>query len=377
MIGAGPAGATAARVAAGLGARVALIDKAVFPREKLCGGALTTRATGHLAATHGPLPPELMHPCKAVRFMDGGRLLAQEQGSLPLALTMRRALDAHLRAGAIAAGAEDWTGRRLAELEPATGTVRLDGGPCLRGAVLIGADGVHSMVARALLGPAAPLQRLGFALEAEVDGPPGAVMELDLTAVPYGYGWDFPKAHGRTLGLGGVQALSGDMLGRFRAWLVARGVDPDRVRIKGHHLPFGQMRTRIGAGRVVLAGDAAGLVDPVTGEGIAWAVRSGQRAAEAALAALTQGQPTRTHALYAAAMRDVVREVRRAGRIARLAHHPFWQPRVLAAIAGSGHLRRRYLQLLSGEMDHADIGVSRMVRLMLHLTLGRGAGGLG
>lgn len=377
VIGAGPAGATAARVAAGLGARVALIDKAAFPREKLCGGALTTRASRYLAASHGPLPTGLLHPCKAVRFADGPRLLAEERGALPLTLTMRRALDAHLWRGALASGAEDWTGRRIAALDPASGIVRLEDGAWLQGAAVIGADGVHSMVARVLLGDAAPLRRVGFALEAEVDGPPGEVMELDLTAVPYGYGWDFPKAHGRTLGLGGVQALSGDMMGRFRAWLAARGVDPAGVRIKGHHLPFGQMRTRIGEGRVVLAGDAAGLVDPVTGEGIAWAVLSGQRAAQAALAALAQGQPDRTHALYGAAMRDVLGEVRRAGRIARLAHHPFWQPRVLAAIAGSGHLRRRYLQLLAGEMDHADIGLSRMVRLMLRLTLGRGAGGLG
>lgn len=377
MIGAGPAGATAARVAAGQGARVALIDKAAFPREKLCGGALTTRALGYIAESHSPLPGALLHPCEVVRFTAGQRLLAEERGALPLALTMRRGFDAHLKAGAVQAGAEDWSGRRVTGLDLATGTVWLDGGACLRGAVLIGADGVHSPVARALLGDGAPLRRIGFALEAEVEGPPGTAMELDLTAVPYGYGWDFPKAHGRTLGLGGVQARSGDMVGRFRNWLAARGVDPGSVRIKGHHLPFGEMRAQIGKGAVVLAGDAAGLVDPVTGEGIAWAVRSGQRAAEAALGALDQGHPARTHALYAAAMRDILAEVGRAGRIARLAHHPFWQPRLLGAIAGSGHLRRRYLQLLAGEMDHADIGIARMARLMLGLTLGRGAGGLG
>ena len=377
VVGAGPAGSTAARLAALRGARVALVDKAVFPRDKLCGGALTARALTYLQMVHGPFPAHLGHPCGTLQFCDGRRVLAEEIGPLPLVLTMRRSLDAHLRQSALDAGAEDWAGHRIADFDLGLGQIVLTSGDSLRAPTMIGADGVHSAVARALFGQDGGLTSLGLALEAEVDGAPGQQMSLDLTAVPFGYGWEFPKPHGVTYGLGGIEARSDDMKGRFQRWLVARGVDPASVRIKGHHLPFGKARSQIGRGGVVLAGDAAGLVDAVTGEGIAWAIRSGQLAGEAVLDALAQGRPDRTHAHYTEKMRVVLAEVSRAGRLARLAYHPFWQPKALRAIENSGHLRRRYLQLLAGEMDHADIGPARMMRLLLRLTLARGSGGLG
>lgn len=371
VVGGGPAGATAAKVAQDRGLRVALVDKAQFPREKLCGGALSRRAVTYIETVYGALPDALLHPCHRVLFARGTEVFAQDEHP-PLVMSMRLSLDAHLKEQAIAAGAEDKTGHRVAGQDLPHGVITLAQGEVLSAPIIIGADGVNSKIASDLFGAASKLPRLGFALEAEVFGPAGTDMILDLSALPYGYGWDFPKSHGRTLGMGGRLDRQADIMGSFRTWLSQRGIDPSETRIKGHHLPFGSTRPQPGIGHVLLAGDAAGFVDPITGEGIAWAVKSGQLAAEAAVMALAMGAPSSAFSLYAARIARIQKEIRRAGKLAVLAYHPFWQQRFLQAMGSSAHLRRRYLDLLAGELDYADITTARLLRLVGRLVLPMG-----
>ncbi|MBN2629042.1 MAG: geranylgeranyl reductase family protein [Rhodobacteraceae bacterium] len=361
VIGAGPAGSAAAMTARKAGLRVAMIDKAAFPRNKLCGGGVTGRAHGYATAVFGALPDDLFHVSRSMRFADGARALADVADAPSFYMTMRTAFDAALRARAIAAGAEDFCGHRMASCAPEAGRISLADGVNLSAPVVIGADGVHSAVARALFGQGKRRAATGFALEVEVPGPPGAHTELDMTATPGGYGWDFPKAHGRTLGIGGIAAQDADLRPRFEAWLRARGVDPEAVRIKGHHLPSGALRPRPGRGAVLLAGDAAGLVDPITGEGIGWAILSGRLAAEAAARALAAGDPGSAFALYHQAMQPIRAELLRARLLTHLVYHPRLQPRLLRALSRSDHLQRRYLSLLAGEMDYADLGPRRLL----------------
>jgi len=353
--------------------RVALIDKAVFPRDKLCGGGVTGRACRYAQAVFGPLPQDLFHTSRSVRFASGPATLARLAPAPAIQMTMRSAFDAALRAKAIAAGAEDFCGQRLAVCDPEAGHVTLADGRALSAPVIIGADGVHSQVARRLFGRAQDPATLGFALEVELPGRPGPDTELDMTALPYGYGWDFPKAQGRTLGIGGLSVDEKDMRARFELWLRARGIDPASVRIKGHHLPSGASRAVPGRGAVLLAGDAAGLVDPITGEGIAWAILSGQRAGEAAVEALAIGQPGRALPLYQRRLGPVRQELRRARLLARLVYHPMLQPRLLRVLARSDHFQRRYMALLAGEMDYADLGPRRLLGVAWRVLRGRAA----
>ena len=371
IVGAGPAGASAAITARKAGLRVALIDKAAFPRNKLCGGGVTGRARGHLEDVFGALPDTLFHRQNHIRFTNGATTVCDVTDAPDLWMTMRLDFDATLRGRAIAAGADDFCGRRIAAMDPRAGTLSLEGGAELCAPIVIAADGVNSAVARAMYGRAHDPARVGFALEVEVSGPPGRVTELDLSGTPWGYAWDFPKAGGRTLGMGGVAARNPDLRPRFEAWLAAHGVPPETVRIKGHHLPFGEVRTKVGDRQVLFVGDAAGLVDPITGEGIAWAVKSGQLAAEAAGLALSMGAPDRVSALYTSRMRHVLRELQRARFLSRLVYHPMLQARFLGALSRSDHLQRRYLDLLSGEMDYADLGAARLVSLTLGILTGR------
>ncbi|MFN4154757.1 MAG: geranylgeranyl reductase family protein [Paracoccaceae bacterium] len=374
VIGAGPAGSAAAITAVHAGLRVALIDKAAFPREKLCGGGVTARAHGYARAVFGDLPQDLFHISRSVRFSTGTTTLARLDQAPPIYMTMRSAFDAALRTRAVDAGAQDFCGQRMAECLPETGRVTLADGQVLTAPVLIGADGVHSAVARALFGRALDPAAIGFALEAEVPGPPSPDTELDMTALPWGYGWDFPKAQGRTLGIGGVAVQDKDLRPRFHDWLRARGVDPGTVKIKGHHLPSGASRAVPGRGAVLLAGDAAGLVDPVTGEGIGWAILSGRLAAEAAAEALRMGAPQTALMRYQLRMQPIRGELVRARLLAKVVYHPVLQPRLLKALASSDHFQRRYLALLAGEMDYADLGPSRLAGVVWRVLRGQSGG---
>lgn len=367
VIGAGPAGSTAARVALRHGLRVALVDKAAFPREKLCGGGVTGRAMGHLDRAFGSLPPGLFHRSDRVRMVAGQSLLGVETGVPVILMTMRKDFDAALRAKAIEAGAADFCGQRIGDMDLSAGRVVLANGRALSAPVIIGADGVNSTVARALFGRSHDPNQVAFALEVEIPGESSAELELDLLAAPWGYGWDFPKRGGRTLGIGGVAKRNPDLRPRFEAWLRERGIDPAKVKIKGHHLPMGEVRRVPGRGHVLLAGDAAGLVDPITGEGIGWAVHSGQLAAEAAVKALQEGKPEQALALYQASAGPMLKELARARFLARLVYIPWLQPRFHALLARSPGLRRRYMDLLAGKMDYADLRPLRVLRLVLRV----------
>ena len=375
VVGAGPAGSSAALTCRKAGLTVALVDKARFPRGKLCGGGITGRARGHLDAVFGPdLDPRLFHETRRLRLMAGAREIGALDDTPPLWMTMRQDFDAALLARAHAAGAADYSGRRIAALDAENGSAVLADGQILRGKVLIGADGVNSGTARALFGRAYDPKRIGFALEAELDAPPDTAprAELDLTAAQWGYGWAFPKPHGVTLGIGGRAGDNADLRPRFDAWLSARGVDPARVVVKGHHLPFGDPRPPPGRGGVLLVGDAAGFVDPITGEGIGWAVLSGQLAAQAAAAALAAGQPGQALARYLPAIAPVQRELSRARFLARVVYHPFLQQRFLNLIARSPRMQRRFLDLMAGTVDYADLGPRHFARLGWRLVRGRG-----
>lgn len=366
VLGAGPAGASAAVEARRLGLSVALVDKARFPRDKLCGGGVTGRAQGHLASVFGDLPAALFHPVRHVRLVAGERLIGDHPEAPPLAMTMRRSFDAELCGRALDAGAADCTGRRAA-LELPSIALTLDDGRRLTARALIGADGVNSAVAKALFGRAYDPAAIGFALETEVPGPPEDAAELDLGVVGWGYGWAFPKAGGTTVGLGGVAGRNPDLRPAMAAYLARHGGTGQKV--KGHHLPFGDPRPDPARGAVLLAGDAAGFVDPLTGEGIGWAVHSGQLAARAVATALSADRPGDAARHYLAATAHLRGELARARRLRALVYHPWLRARCLDLLARDMRLQRRFLALLSGEMDYADLRASRLLRHLGRMVL--------
>jgi geranylgeranyl reductase family protein len=286
VVGAGPAGSTAAYRLARSGAKVLLLDRARFPRDKPCGGGLTERAVKQLPVSVDPVVEEVVDRFE-LGFRYGTRFV--RGGERPLVLmTQRRRLDAHLAAEAVAAGAEFRDGVRATglELDEAGGTVRFDG-VAAAAPVVIGADGVNGLAARAL---GFGSRRHGVALEgnlpyvhAREDRWRGRAV-VELGSVPGGYAWVFPKGDHVNVGVGGWRTEGPRLREHLERACSAYGLPHERLEsVRGFRLPMRRAGETPVRGRALLVGDAAGLVDPLSGDGIYEALLSARFAAEAVL----------------------------------------------------------------------------------------------
>jgi geranylgeranyl reductase family protein len=346
VVGAGPAGsATALRLARG-GAKVLLVDRARFPRDKPCGGGLTGRALRHAPCD---VEPVVEHVVDRFRIrLRYGRSFTRRHDVPLVRMTQRRRLDLHLVEQAVAAGAGFRDGARADQPqdEGSCVTARV-AGELVRADTLVGADGANGVVARSTgLGKGIVN---GVALEAnvvygDVDPEPidgTAVVELGV--VPGGYGWVFPKGDHANLGVGGWGS-EGPRLREHLARLAGEhGVEQEALRgLRGHRLPMRRLGTAPANGRVLLVGDAAGLVDPLSGDGIYEAFVSAELAAEAIL----DGDLTAYAARLSAALDHHASAAWAAKRaLERSAAACFWaarSPGVFRVVAG----------LLAGEVRH-------------------------
>ncbi|MBY6156201.1 geranylgeranyl reductase family protein [Pseudooceanicola nitratireducens] len=353
VVGGGPAGAAAAHVAARAGLRVALVDKHKFPREKLCGGGFTGRSYQYYEQIFGaPIADDIIITKRAVEFYAEGQELARIEDIPPIHMTMRRDLDASCVAHALASGAEDLTGTGCEALDLDAQVVTLKGGVQIGYRVLIGADGANSGVARALYGQAFDHDRIGFGLEIEGPVPaPDAPVRIDFGAADWGYGWNFPKAGSATIGIGGVHGRNPDMKAKMQEYQEIFGLG-EGYKVKGAFLPFGDVRRWPGRREVLLAGDAAGLVDPITGEGIAYAMQSGAFAGAAAAEAIAANHPPRALTLYKQKLRLIHSAMFHANWIREIIFGRAFRGAFYRAFKGSGTVRHQYLRLMAGEIEY-------------------------
>jgi geranylgeranyl reductase family protein len=286
VVGAGPAGSVTAYRLARAGASVLLLDRARFPRDKPCGGGLTLRAVREL-----PLAPDpvVEHVVDRMVFRLAYRSSYERASAEPLILmTQRRRLDAFLVEQAAAAGADFRDAVKVTGVDAnGDGYEVVTEGERLRGAVLVGADGANGVTARAL-GLGAELT-YGVALEGNVRNEAiapdryarRAVVELG--TVPGGYGWVFPKGDHVNLGVGGWEREGPRLREHLDALCRAHGVSKAALEdVRGHRLPLRRPEARLARGRALLVGDAAGLVDPLSGDGMYEAFVSARLAASAA-----------------------------------------------------------------------------------------------
>lgn len=371
IAGAGPAGSAAAAVLAAAGLRVALVDKARFPRDKLCGGLLSERSVRAISAVFGQetgLPIEVTSTGAAV--FDRDRPLVQVDACKPLHFTSRRSFDAHLASLATRRGARLMEDGAVAAFDPAAHTVELADGRVLSAPFVVGADGASSRI-RKFVG--VPIDRRGFAvgLEAEV---PREVAGRDVRdpqiyfgLVEWGYAWIFPKRATLTVGIGGLAAANGDMRARFREFATAAlGRVPSQAPC-GSPIPFGNFVARPGRGSTLLAGDAAGLVEPLTGEGIAFAVQSGAYAAQAIIEAARVNAPARALAFYLPRYRSIIGSFRDVRLLRRLVFSRTTRALFLRALSGNRRMVLKHMDVLAGDADYRDYARFALIQALSHL----------
>jgi len=302
VVGAGPGGSTAARSCAQAGLKTLLIEKERLPRYKPCGGCLSIKAARLLGFDLNAVVENTVYGVKFTYCLKDPFLI---QSNEPMAfLVMRDRFDQFLTNKALEEGAGLLEGERVTRVRDRGDGVEVElaSGERLYCASLIGADGVESVVAKSLSLSVPQGKGNGMGLESEIpfewaiDFPKKEfqLIHLDFGKIPNGYGWIFPKREGLSIGIGGM-SREGEKVNPRKYFVdFLRGLnylDGRKVeRIIGQSLPsFYDERQRVSVGRFLLVGDAGHMMDPLQGEGIYYAIRSGMLAAEAIIQSKQKG----------------------------------------------------------------------------------------
>jgi geranylgeranyl reductase family protein len=288
VVGAGPAGSAAALSAlqARPDARVLLLDRAAFPRDKSCGDGIAPHALDVLAGLGVDAAPD-DPPVHRMRlgFATGRPVVGELRR--PAYVVPRAVFDARLVAAARARGAVVRR-HRARDLQVRADRVELDG---IEARVVLGADGANGVLRRLAGVTSAQPGTVAVAIRGYAPVHPAYDGEQVITFAEQGwpaYAWSFPLGDGRAnVGYGEVLTSARtltrvDLVGRLEQLMP--GVTAGASDWRAHHLPLSSGRPRQPAGRVLLAGDALSLVNPLTGEGIYYAVLSGSLAGRVAVA---------------------------------------------------------------------------------------------
>jgi geranylgeranyl reductase family protein len=362
VVGAGPAGAWAAYTLARAGARVAIIDPS-HPREKACGGGITGRALALVdsAIDTTALPAAVIDTARFSESTMGrsASVALEARGivsSSALIVASRAAFDGRLLEAAQRAGAA-LTAARVTGVTLARHGVRIEtSSGAHEAAFLIGADGANSLVRRRVA-LAFRRDQLSMATGYFAHGVTSREIVIEIVDDPPGYIWSFPRPTHLAIGIC-AQADAGVSIAALRtraaAWIRATHL-ADGAHLDPYSWPIPTLsaadfsRLTLGGPRWCLAGDAAGLVDPITREGIFFALQSGALAAQAAMSA----DPVRE---YTARINDeIAPELRRAALLKAGFFRPRFTRLLIDALQQSGAVRAVMADLVAGRQSYASL----------------------
>jgi geranylgeranyl reductase family protein len=369
IVGAGPAGAYAAFELARRGARVAILDGS-HPREKPCGGGITGRALTLAAAAIGDSP---LASCRirTARFInadpDYSEVVDLDSASnkLPKLVVMARAdFDARLLASAREAGAT-FIPERVVDVAVESTSVRVETArrTRCRAAFIVGADGANSLVRRRLARPFSRAQ-LSIATGYFVDGVTSDQIVIELTATPPGYIWSFPRPGHLAIGIcaqADSRVTSKALRRRTEDWIAATQL-AESAALRAYSWPIPSLDAdslaalELSGPRWALVGDAAGLVDPITREGIYFGLRSAQLLSDALV---DEGAGR-----YATSVRgDIISELERAARFKSAFFQPRFTKLLLRGLRESAAIRAVIVDLIAGQQSYATLR-SRLIKTL-------------
>lgn len=300
IIGAGPAGCMAGYHLAEAGLDVLIIEKASFPRRKVCGGGLTQRAFHEIPFD---ISPVIHHQINWGYLSFGGREVAEIGHDKPIAYLVDRAsFDNFLLENAVQHGAACALGERFLSLSKKDGYINVNTNKGVYACrYLIGAGGVHSQVAKSL--DLCQSRSLSLAYEARLElpknrsNPPINTITFDFGTLLWGYGWIFPKRDHINAGV--FRSFPGKRTSKRQ--LVRFIQQHPRLRqlavrdIRAYPGPLGGKAQILNKDNTLLVGDAANLVDPWLGEGLYYAIASGRMAAESIIVSERENREDLSH----------------------------------------------------------------------------------
>lgn len=391
IVGGGLAGSTCALRLAREGARVAIIEKSAFPRDKPCGEGLLPHGVDRLKALG---LREVLEKASAQRFR--GILYRAHGLEAPGDFkdgafgrgVRRKILDAEVQRAALAAGDVELVSARVEDVSQTDGrvTARLAPGSdatAISGRVLIGADGPKSRTRHAIGLDQGPPKRARYAIRRHFELAPGTPMpERVEVNVCDGYELYLTPATDGTVGLAALcehatmRDGTGDKGARLDA-LIANAPAPLRNRLAGSKpasaaLACGPLRVRtkgVFAGRTILVGDASGYVDALTGEGMSLALATGELASAAVANVLKGGSPSAAFKQYAKARAGVFRDhAWLTLGLLFLARHPFLVRRAITRLAAEPALFTRLLEVNNGTKSLLSVSPLDFLKLGIGKT---------
>jgi geranylgeranyl reductase family protein len=372
IVGAGPAGSRAGYVLARAGARVTIFDGS-HPREKACGGGVTGRALALVADAIDStmFPRTVIRSARftglrasqvrgaAARHAAGARI---ETATVPLnsqalIVASRTSFDAALLTAAQRVGAQHVRARVTTVTVYSSGaTVTTAAGDVHRAGFVIGADGANSLVRRRLA-TAFGREQLSIATGFFAHGVSSDEIVIELTTDPPGYIWSFPRPDHLAVGIcaqADSRITAPALRARAAAWIERTQIAPGAA-LEPYSWPIPSLTAddfdslELAGPRWALIGDAAGLVDPITREGIFFALASGQWIGDA----LTAAQPTSVY--HSRVQDEAIAELRRAARLKAGFFRPAFAGALMRALMESSAIRSVMADLVAGTQNYASL----------------------
>ncbi len=356
IAGAGPAGSTCARACAMQGLKTLLLDRDEFPRSKPCAGAVSEQALKHLDFT---LPEQVIEDeCFSIRVHFKHRTVEVHRECRFAVLVTRKYFDTVLVEKALEERVKFLTGEQVVKAQDGQDTVEvMTKTHTYQAKFLVGADGVHSRVAKALRPSSPSKDEIAFALVSQIPADEREIhcrldktLELYFGEAPIGYAWLFPHRGYYSAGIVGLASRFSNP--RQRLTDLSHTWQVNLTSIEGHYIPLGGIKRSNAQGRILLVGDAAGFADPLHGEGISHAILSGKLAAQAITDVIRGGKsPSSAVSRY---RRDTDRLISKQLRVAlRMANQLEKHPDIFLRIfVDHPEVLLRYLDIPAGKSDY-------------------------
>lgn len=355
VAGAGPGGSLCAYHLAKKNLRVLLLDKEDFPRVKVCAGGIPKKALDALPFDVTPAVDKIVSTF-VYHYAGESDPVTVNVSDTPVAMTCREKLDHFLLRQAEKAGAEiilkkAVTGIKMDNEKAAV----LCGDKTFEARFLVASDGATSKIRQLLEKNGKHRPALGIELEVPYnagrdDERNRASLQLAFGFVPREYAWGFPKNDHLSIGIASSRVKGSLLRGIMTPWLETLGFHDPQARVLAHQIPLWEREEKLNAGRVVFVGDAARLVDPLTGEGIRQAMISGRLAADVLA---TAQKPDDLEAYNVSVRKALTEDYKYAKRLAFLFYN-FQKP---AYLYGLKHPRitKLFAKVHTGEITYKQL----------------------
>lgn len=336
IVGGGPAGSALGFLLQKAGISNCIIDKQIFPREKLCGGLLTEKTLSLIKEIYGTIQFPFERITSSVNLFVGMHKLSSVITDSTFCLVNRTNFDNYLLEQYKNFGGVTYEGKRIQKFNLQNKKLILDNEIELAYHILVGADGANSQVRQLINSVYRPE---ALCIESSY---PSEIMtnniDVFFATVRNGYGWCFPKSNYYTIGIGGSVRQNKNLREAFISFSKNIEKPIENNNIKGAMVPFGKYVKKPCSKNIILIGDAAGLVDPITGEGLYFALKSSKYAYDSINKYFIDKTPLDKSFLKA--VKDIHFLINNANIFKKVFFNEFMQRKFLKKLEGRTHITK-------------------------------------